>query len=121
MFQVHDYQCSNEDCKNSFEIIVDAKKKDEQVCDLCGAKAERLLSFGSCYAPSKERTSAMMKKRSQDHNAWCRKKGIHPNETGDSTTSFNADPIYRNKTRAKNTSRQTVERFRNAHKGWEPT
>lgn len=117
MFQVWDYECV---CGNVWEEVVKGADRDAQACPVCGEIASRLPAAPLGLVPSQERTSALLQQRSREHMAWCKKTGTHPNDTGDSSNSYNADLAYRNKIRAKNTSRETINQFRNAHKGYEP-
>ena len=116
MRQIWDYHC--ESCGTDFERIVTEENRDEQHCPNCEALAKRVPVAPAGWCPSKERTEAQLKKRSHDHMKWCRDKGIHPNDTG--PDSSNACPIWRNKTRGKNTSKSTIDKFRNVHKKYTP-
>jgi len=118
MFQTWDYQCKSEDCGHEWEGFVQSQDKDGQTCPECGHEARRLLAPTAGWVCSAERTAAMGKKRSQDHLARCKKTGQSVNDTANNSASN--DPVWRNKTRAKNTKRSTMDQFANVHKSWNP-
>lgn len=110
--KIWDYNCSQ--CGFSDELLVSNKEKDEQVCPGCGNLLERRISAVLVYVSSPERLNQMMRKRSKDHHERCMKKGIPLDDNNDSTRC--TDPVWRNKTRAKCTDPNRIEKFRNIHK-----
>ena len=118
MYKVLNYMCTDESCEY-FEAIVERtihkSKVNQQTCD-CGSLLKIVPAATKSWVVSKERTNGQLRERSKDHFAHCRKAGIHPDDTGGG--SFDSDPVWRNKTRAKNTSRTTIDQLANAHKKW---
>lgn len=114
--KMRDFRCQNEECEvDLFEEFVFDDEMEDVCCPECGEGALFCLSAVSHWETTPERTQAMLKKRSKQHMKDCIDKGIHPNDTGYSPGS----PEWRNKTRAKNTSKTTMSQFRYAHKNWE--
>lgn len=117
--KIREFTCSNEDCEAhqySWEVFVRESERESQCCPLCESKAQELIGCVNGWVKCDKRSKEQLKKRSKAHMDWCRKKGIHPNDTGYSP----GNREWVNKTRAKNTSRSTISQFKNIHKTWNP-
>jgi len=119
--KIREFFCSNEECEVSearvlWEHLIYDDERGDEVCPVCEAQASEHLGTSHGWVCSKERTKEQLKKRSKDHMAWCKKKGIHPNDTGYSP----GNREWVNKTRAKNRSHSTISHFASAHKTWHP-
>ena len=119
--KIREFYCENEECEVSqarmmWENFIYDDQRQDEICLVCEAKAVEHMGSVHGWSKCKERTKEQLKKRSKDHMRWCAAKGIHPNETGYSP----GNREWVNKTRAKNTSRTTMDHFKYAHKDWEP-
>lgn len=119
--QLWGYTCENEACERfegEWEELVQSADKDGYCCPSCGALAHRMLNPTAGWEKSKERTSRQLMKRSIDHHRECVRKGVDPSSVTTDETSFRGDPVWNNKTRAKNQSKTRIEDLSGMSKGW---
>jgi hypothetical protein len=115
MFRLYDFRCTNDECQHVEEKIVE--NRTDIPCPICNSPMQVSIveNAPASWINSRERTLAQLKKRSSDHTRRCKEKGI-PLDAND--TQISSDPVWRNKTRAKNTSRTTIADHANDHIHW---
>lgn len=116
MLRLFEYMCQKEGCGKKFEALVEMSQASSQNCPDCGAKSKKVISPVKSWVKSTQRTAAQLKQRSLEHTLRAKREGrpLDVNET-----SISSDPVWRNKLRAKNTSRQTINQNRYRHVEWE--
>jgi len=113
-WKVYDYYCH--ECGTKEERLVKANCIDEEVCESCEGLMDRLPCAPVGWIKDPARTAMQLKKRSHDQTQRCLRKGI---PLDDPSSLANVDPEWRNRTRAKNTSRDTINQHRYDHLGWD--
>lgn len=111
MLRVWDFICKN--CGHEQEEFMEGRHTI--TCPQCGETMDFAMSAPVFWIDGQDRTANQLRKRSQEHTKRCKEKGI-PLDAND--TQISSDPVWRNKTRAKNTSRETINQHRNDHLHW---
>lgn len=119
---IHDFMCSN--CGVVVELMIDKSTRDDpRHCPKChgGDKEnpqptmQRCISATSFWTKDAQRVGDQLRVTAKEHNdkIWRGEADPFENESG-----ICSDPVWRNKTRAKNTSSDTINKHRHDHVGY---
>lgn len=108
MKKLWDFMC---ECGCVEERLVDEEDYNQQECFRCGAVMWKHLGGRVAFFDI-EKHRSYLRQRSQEHTqqAIKEKRPLNENESG-----VCSDPVWRNKIRAKNTSRSTIDQHRYDH------
>jgi predicted nucleic acid-binding Zn ribbon protein len=108
-----DFVCTNSECGYADELLVSKEEEDKiLICPECSSDMCRSLGGGRLVYFDQEKRRQELKRRSQKHTSDAIKDGRPLTENESNVCS---DPVWRNKTRAKNTSSQTIAQHKYDH------
>jgi len=108
---IWNYDC--DECDYSEEKVVRTEDRDSQECVKCGAMLTRdEVCSGAFWFPSRERSHAMLKRRSEAHSQEMLQKGYDPNSQGSLNSGSES---WTNARRNKNKQKGFVKKMLDAH------
>lgn len=111
---LYDYECGR--CGDKEEALVPMGDRDgARACPSCGGEMKRIVSPVHSWVKDDGRAERQLRAKAAEHNRRIHRGEVDPlaNDSG-----ISSDPVWRNRTRAKNSSNSTIEKFKNAHVGW---